>query len=521
MQSLPTIAGAITLSVLLAPTPVPAADDPPYPRNPDDLQVSLNILVALEEGPVICEVTLKNVSDKPLCHGYRSDSTDAFCELVGQWKARGEPMRGGFFHRLIAFGNHTLKPGESESHTFELHPRFRSIPPGKATLRYGWHLHRLAPNHDKNYAFDTKLELLFTRERTKTIEVLPATKENVAAELRRLEAEFDRVSAGLADKTDYPWMSPDPAYPFVHTITGCRHKEFVPLLLRALDRLPSQQLRKQLVGGVYESFSTPQAGFAVLADYLGSEQPSTATELFRFWSDEDGEHKDRKHRHDRVAELKKQEFKGPNAAKETEEARWYQLFLEHDEEQWQTSRRHIDVRLTKEQFARLRAVKNVWVRALLYAHYPDHCPADWIDTLFKDLGQLGRPPARLGELLAALDDNRFAVRAQASAELIKSGSELAFFLWTVPPETLSPEAARRLRLVQDQVGKPALPRLWQRTLDLLAEDPSPQRRKLLEALAAKESRSLIAPAAQQALEEHEKRMREIEEWRKQREKAER
>ena len=37
--------------------------------------------------------------------------------------------------------------------------------------------------------------------------------------------------------------------------------------------------------------------------------------------------------------------------------------------------------LTKEQFSRLRGVKDAWVRALLFSHYPEQCPADWVETL--------------------------------------------------------------------------------------------------------------------------------------------
>src|SRR5207248_2641838 len=100
---------------------------------------------------------------------------------------------------------------------------------------------------------ESVLELLFTRERTETIEVRPATTENLLPVRFDLEVEFLQLTAGKAQR-DYIASYPDPADEFMTKISGCRHKEFVPLLLRSMDRVRSSHFRSKLAGMVYECF---------------------------------------------------------------------------------------------------------------------------------------------------------------------------------------------------------------------------------------------------------------------------
>jgi hypothetical protein len=478
-------------------------------QKPSDLEVTLSVLYALEDGPVVCKVSVKNVGIWPVHLAYYSRSTNAYCNPLTEWKPRGKPFRAYGFIGMVGYGTTTLDPGVSESHTFDLHPDFLVIPAGNVPIRFGWHVYRLVPSKSEDRVFKQELELVFRREGIETVKVLPATQENVSGTLCGLEAEFHEAAERLAGETDYCQRCPDPADEFVKRIAGCRHKEFVPLLLRALDRLPSQQHRSKLVGAVYESFPTPEEGFAALAEYLSSSQPASAGDLFDFWCGEARKH-----------ESQKQWRSGLDPAKAAEEARLLRECFGDDEAARRPTRRHDDVRLSKGQFARLLVMENVWVRALLYAHFPDECPAEWVSSLFVDLDRLGSPPQRLGELLAALDDEEFEVRERASAELIASGSKLGFFLWTVPTEGLSPEAALRLRLVREQVEKPALPLLWQRVLSLLAEDPRPHTQKMLAILLSPGSRSPIAPAARESVLRHRQRLKYLEELEQQRDELE-
>ena len=87
---------------------------------------------------------------------------------------------------------------------------------------------------------------------------------------------------------------------------------------------------------------------------------------------------------------------------------------------------------------------------------------------------------------------------------MKADSYLTWFLWEVPKEKLSPEAAQRLKRVLEQLGKPNLPLSWQRSFASLVEDPKLHTWKMLKILTAKESVGLIAEAAREA-EKHRQR----------------
>ncbi len=226
---------------------------------------------------------------------------------------------------------------------------FLSIPAGKVPVRFGWPISRRDPRANANDLLEGKLEHLFTLEHTQTVEILPATKENVAAALRILETMFREVDDRLKERADYFAECPDNADDFVQSITGCRHKEFVPLLLRAMNRLPSARLRERLVGAVYESCSTPAEGFTVLADYLAATDPAAGVEVFDYWTEEESNHKRSAGRLKALKEWKKREFKW---SEDAEFAEWQWNCLIADEEAWQTSKRHRDVRLTKDQVTR-------------------------------------------------------------------------------------------------------------------------------------------------------------------------
>ena len=60
--------------------------------------------------------------------------------------------------------------------------------------------------------------------------------------------------------------------------------------------------------------------------------------------------------------------------------------------------------------ARLAIIDNVWVRALLYAHFPDRCDQGWVDRLLDDLAIAHQLPEGSGELIDRLASPRFRDR---------------------------------------------------------------------------------------------------------------
>ena len=64
---------------------------------------------------------------------------------------------------------------------------------------------------------------------------------------------------------------------------------------------------------------------------------------------------------------------------------WDNEHLTNVLEVWNYSRIHRNSRLTPGQYARIRAVPNVWVRAAYWQHFPELCSPDWVLCLFADL----------------------------------------------------------------------------------------------------------------------------------------
>jgi hypothetical protein len=470
----------------------------------DELEVSLTVLHALEDGPFVCQVNLKNISKRPLEYAtdYRDDGVE--CRVNASWRAKKEPLMKVFaIHGMLGPYYHRLFPGESALHTFYLHQSFLEVPAGEVPVRFGWTVYRTrktATKETDSHRVET-LELLFTLERTQTVKVLPATKENVAALLRKLEADFARAAKTVEGQKDYIWTNVDPTQSFVKTLVGSRRKEFVPLLLRAVDRLPASDSRRQLVATVYESFDTPEKSFDVLADYLDSPCPAAAVEVFDYWDTQESNHKNSERRQ---AELREKRKHSPDSERKQLE----DLLLQNtrsEEEAWRTSKRHPDTRLTEKQFERLFALKNVWVRALLYNHFPDRCSPAWVQTLLADFRQVAQPPKRLLKLLDQLDDDAFLVREQASKELAASRDAVIVYFWNISREKLSPEASRRLRQLMKGVVKPELPPLWRRSIAHFACSEKPHVGQMLETLRKGDPATLIAQTAQTAFEDRVKR----------------
>lgn len=472
----------------------------PWPRSPDDLAVSLSVDEALEEGPVVCTVTLKNVSSSPLRYATAAGNDGAYCEPVGGWKARRKPLCRGF----IVCGNlgpyeYTLAPGGTASETFYLHPPHRSITPGPAAVRFGWYVFQIVDKPGAQEGDRKQLDLLFELKGAQTVEVLAASAQNIASVLRRIRASFPVVVKSVEHEPDHVWPPVEAEAHFVGTIAGCRHQEFVPLLLQAQDQLHGADCERQLIKAVYESSPTANEGFDAFADYLSRPSPAAAIEVFDYWADEDGAHEDSKRR--------REELKKPLPPEPDPEKARLQQFLRKSEQSredaWIDSKRHLDLRLTAGQFARLRSVNDVWVRALVYSYYPGQCPAAWVDALFDDLRRLVRPPELFRKLAADLDDDDFDVREQATEELIRSGPAFAGYLWGAPLDKTSPEGAARMRRVMERVEKPDLPPLHRRVISHLGWYPTPQNQRLLAALA--DGDCLISRAAQDAMEEAKKR----------------
>jgi hypothetical protein len=315
-----------------------------------------------------------------------------------------------------------------------------------------------------------------------------------------LQKQQRELAEKVKDSSDYCWSSGDPADEYVKTLSGCRHPAFVPLLIESINFLPASDFRRMLMGTVYDCLAKPEDGFAALAAYLRSQEPAAASEVFEFWVHEDNEHEVSRRREE---ELKKGPPKEAKSNEFSRESFSWQVAMS-EEEAWKTSKRHLDLRLSAEQFDCLLKMSNVWVRSLLYVHYPKKCPSDWVEKLQADLKLAVEPPKELANWFAELGHARYQVREQATSELAKIAP-----IWLPAFEsellrTNNVEVRRRLQFLIDRFSKPQLPRLSARTIRSLSENPGPQTGKLLEILVASPHANLYSQAARDAIAERKK-----------------
>lgn len=490
---------SIALLYLVVPTTSIAQVKSRLPKSPEELALSITVDEALEEGPLVCTVTLKNLSKDTLVYYTWSSWNGGWCRIDAGWRERQTPpIRTSITHGNPGPYRRELGAGQTISQKIHFQKYYLSIPSGKAKLRFGWNLYR--PNQDKETQSFKALETLFEFEAQQTIDIKPATAENVAAALRAREAEFARVldlderDSSRTRCIGCEWDR------WLETINGCRHREFVPLLTRALGHMSYGYTTQQLISTIYESFDTPDKCFAVLADHLSSPQPGAAEGVLWHWVREEQEHESSKKRQEK---LKAARVKSSDKQKEFESGFSLEM-TKLEEEAWQSSKRHFDIRLTKEQFARLLAIKDVWVRALLYAHFPDRCPNDWAETLCQDLKRLVRPPEGIAQLVAQLDDDNFRVRERATQELFDACRAFNRQLWEVREDKLSAEAIERLRSVRRRLENAKLPELWLTTINQLAWQREPHTKKMLDILRTSDHRNQISAAAQKAYAERQK-----------------
>src|SRR5262249_17794668 len=151
-------------------------------------------------------------------------------------------------------------------------------------------------------------------------------------------------------------------------------------------------------------------------------------------------------------------------------------------EDYRTARRHTDLRPTTEEITRLRAIPNVWVRALVYASFPVQCPAAWVQTLRTDLRKAVTVPESLAKHVADLDSDQFRVREKAAAELTPV-AVLFPQQFAKAAETAGPEARRRLQQMSQQAETLPATLTLRRLAAWLAESANPQSRDVLDVLA--------------------------------------
>lgn len=461
-----------------------------WPNSASELELSLQVLHAYENGPVVCQVSVTNVSARKLLL-VEPHYGSVYCLGTSEW-SKGREYAG-----LSNTGNSipcviALAPGEKKSKVFYLHQDYLRIPAGNSTIHYGWEIWRTRPGAGKD---SKEIELLFHPRGRHGIEILPATAENLRPLRQHLEREFNRLRPSMLSPLQYWWASDDASADLAATLAGCRHEEFVPLLLKAIDLMPAGEFRQTLIQTVYDGQPSAEQAFSVFARYLHSTHPAAASDVFQSWKDQEWRYQNSAAR---VLQLTSPfSILGPLAllAKETK------LFSDLPCWKWAADpycrQKHADARLTREQTTRLLDCPNVWVRALLYAHYPERCPAAWRSQLEAELKKTIAEPERLRDLVALLGDDQFQVRELATKSLLAFGPNWIPFYKALGEETQSAEAARRLQQIITELDDLQYIRCYTRAIAHIAK--STENREILKLLVTSDCPNLVSAEASSAL----------------------
>ena len=203
-------------------------------------------------------------------------------------------------------------------------------------------------------------------------------------------------------------------------LTGSRHPEFVPLMLRgsAFRRLPLPTA----VGHRYDSFPDPATGFEHLFQLLRTDRG--VYHRFAYWATEERRYRNYRFEIQALADIRagKRRLAGEWDLTDTS----YDL-AKAEVEHWYNSRVHPNSRLTPDQHARIQSLEDVWVRTAYWLHFPEWCSPFWMTRLYANLKRAAEPPAEaivatIGKNLAS---DRFAVRERRPPRRYECTRELS------------------------------------------------------------------------------------------------
>ncbi len=458
------IAVAIAL-LLISPL---IGDDPPdrrLPKNADEIEVTLEVVDALEEGPVICKVHLRNKTGQTLSFSEPAYRQTVFCQVVGRpWKWRSSEFQCGVFDIIVPIPTDTefeLAPKDTRSWSYHLHRDFLHIPSGQIEVEYGFQIWPKRPINDGSIDSHTRLiprsdrEILFEIRKRRKIPILPATAENVAAATAKLE-EAIAIRRGRDDRkiprSDPYWE----AVERIDTSKDCRHPEFVPHLLSIIENrlyTPSQvaEVRLNFIQAIYDSYPTPEQGFGVLFDYLKSHRPILAEDILTYWA--------RVRRNSEWAQSRLSVNLDVDFASD-KEADFNWVLAELADRNWKLglwcdSKRHADCRLDESQVARLMTLSDPTLQTLIFTMLKGDCSDEWTVKFLLALKLLASPlsPEEMADLKARMDDDRFEVRERATREYIDNWYRMPAREWSEWQRNVSPEVSRRILRARTEIAR--------------------------------------------------------------------
>lgn len=335
-------------------------------KDGDLFRVRAEVIIAIEDGPVILKITSTYLGVRPLVLDGRTDCHTAIRTVSspGTFQVRQGYRVGEQYLRRIQPGDEIVDIVHLRQNSDPGH-----FPAGSFQWEVVWWAYRAKDKGEKAVEFNGK-ESYFTRElrerlARKLTSVEVPLKITVIRANENSTQENIRFLRSLLEKRD---KSSDDLEILYQHVNWNRRPAYQSIAF-ALLRMPEyNKLQKEIVTGILHSEATTSVKTDLMIKYLTTEDPTVVVPVFQFW------------------------FRASN----------------RDE-------------LTKQDYGALASARSPWVRMCLYLFAADKCDSKWVEELLREVGSVYKPIPRqqIQQTLKDLDSDSFKTRQDATKKLIQ------------------------------------------------------------------------------------------------------
>lgn len=472
------------------------------PVGAEGFTIHLDTEIALENGPIVYCIRLENRTSNPGDCLRHSHSSPVRFTRKPDWVQKPNPS----FRIEVIGGSYgpyheKIEGGKAATQLIAVQERYQRIPPGRALVEFEWDVvgaeSRSWYTSRRSWGvrvLDQHPESWEPVRGRQMVEVQPATPQNIAKVKEKLEQYLRDVTTRTRSIREV-----------IECLTGSRHPEFVPVMIRAVQLFDDYECR-ELLDTVYDCFIDSTAGFERLFPLLEAGEQASHY-LLDYWDVQ--AHYYVMHQRELVvlANLKagKRQFHGKRDVTD-----FYWDSAKNHLEVWNYARPHSNSRLTLEQHARIQDLKNVWVRAMYWQRFPEWCSPYWIIRLYADLKRtiLPHEGKAVDAVCKGLAHDRFLVRERAMADAMKMDERIVPALREYHKQHPSAEFEQRIGTIARHFEQqPVLP-IAARVIESAMYSGSLQGELIFQALSAPAGSSRLADSVRAKQPEQQKRRQE-------------
>jgi hypothetical protein len=473
----------------------------PAPTGAEAFTIHLDPEFALQNGPVVYRIRLTNRTAEPRdCMRHTHDSPVRFTRTP-EWIHKPSPDSWS----MVITGRYgpyeeKVEGGKTTTQLIAVQNWYQRIPSGRVSVEFKWDVVGSecgswnAVKRSWGSSIDEYRERREPVRGRQIVHVQPATPENVARVREKLEQYLREATAGTRPLTEV-----------IDCLTGSRHPEFVPLMIRAVQLCEWYEGR-ELFDTIYDSFPDPTTGFERLFPLLEAGDPA-GHHVLDYWHTQAFYFVVHQRELATLADLKA----GMREVHDGLDLTAYSWrHLENVQQLWNYSRTHSNSRLTLDQHARIQALENVWVRAAYWQLFPEWCSPFWVVRLYADLKRTILPPddKAVEAVYRGLSHDRYAVRERATADAMKMDDRVVTALREYLKRHPSAELEQRISLIARHVEQRPVPPLAARVIESAMYGGQFQGELIFQALSAPAGSCRLAEFVREKQPEQQKRRQE-------------